>query len=101
MTTPEDLPPPDLLDNAGRIRRIVVALLAGVAVAAVVFGMTNAMAEPEHLSALGGSRTRGYQFVWYATGLAGAISFVCVLKFQDWLANKQYQRERVPPAKIR
>jgi len=101
MTTPEDLPPPDLLDNAGRLRRLVVALLVGGAAAAIAYHVADAAAQPEHQSGFCGSQARAFQFVFSTTSLVGGLVFVTVLKVQNWLANKKYQRERVPPAKVR
>ena len=101
MTDPEDLPPPDLLDNAGRTRRLIVALLAGGPAAAIAYYFADAAAQPEHQSGFCGSQVRAFQFVFSTAALVGTIVFITVLKVQNWLANKAYERERVPPAKVR
>lgn len=104
-SAPEDLPPPDLMDSSGRLRRLVIALLAGGAAAALGYFIADSLAKPDAMIASGmhtpGSVGRASGFVWYVTGLAGAIVFAIVLAVQNQLANKRYREGLVPKAKLR
>lgn len=98
---PQDLPPPDLLDSGPRIRRAVIALLAGVAAGAIAYMLASSAAEPDHLSNVGGSASRAYKFVFSVTALVGIIVFTIVLKVQKHFADKKYVRELVPQARAK
>ena len=100
-----ELPQPDLLDSSGRMRRLVVALLAGGAAAALAYFIANAVAKPDEMAASGqhtrGSVGRAFGFVFYMTAFAGAAVFTIVLVVQNQLAKKKWRRELVPPAQVR
>ena len=91
-----ELPPPDLLDQGGRARRLVLAALAGGATAAAVYGLTYQLSDPEHQATTG-----AFRFVFYMTAFAGAAVFVATLKILDWRANKKYRAQLVAQAKVR
>jgi len=95
-----ELPPPDLMDNQGRLRRIVIALLVGGAAAALGYYIADSMARPDEMVAAGktsGSVARASQFVFYVAGFAGIFMFLVALKLQDWLADKKYRASLGPP----
>jgi hypothetical protein len=101
-----ELPQPDLMDRAGRLRRLVVALIVGAAVGAAAWAITNEMAKPDEVSAakqLGESTVPqgggAYKFVWYMTAFFGAAAFGITLAIANQLAKKKYDRELAPPAK--
>ena len=73
-----ELPPPDLMDNQGRLRRIVIALLVGGAAAALGYYIADSMARPDEMVAAGktsGSVARASQFVFYVAGFAGIFAW--------------------------
>ena len=100
-----DLPPPDLMDNSGRMRRIVIALLLGGAAAALGYFVADSLAQPDAMVAAGktpGSVGRASQFVFYVAGLAGGIVFLVALTIQNKLADRTYRESLGPPrAKVR
>jgi hypothetical protein len=102
MTDPAQLPPPDLLDSAGRMKRLVIALMIGAAAAAAAYFLADSLAHPDELRGGlygGGQRSRGYQFVYYVTGLAGAACFTIALVVQNHFAKKKWRAEQVPQAR--
>lgn len=99
-----DFPAPDLKDDAGRMRRIVIALLLGGAAAAVGYFVADQLAEPDAMIAAGktsGSVARASQFVFYVAGLAGIVVFLIALTIQNKLADRKYREGLVPSAKVR
>jgi hypothetical protein len=90
-----DLPPPDLMDQSGRARRLFLALLAAGAVAASVYGITYKMSDPDHQATTG-----GFKFVFYMTGFAFVAVFIVVLKVLNWRADKKYRAQLVAQAKV-
>src|SRR6185295_11886169 len=104
MTDPSDLPPPELLDSSGRMKRIIIALAIGAAAAAAAYFIADSLAKPDELPGGlygGGQRVRGYQFVYYVTGLAGAVCFMIALAVQNHFAKKRWQADQVPRARVR
>ena len=84
----------------------MLAWIVGAAVAAATWAITNAMAHPDEVSAArqvgesitsygGGAR----RFVWYMTGFFGSGAFLITILVSTRLANRKWERERVPPAK--
>src|SRR5262245_45290851 len=103
MTDPSELPPPDLLDSAGRMRRLVLALLVGAAAATAAYFICESLAGRDMTGDLVygfGHRQRAYQFVYYVTGLAGAVCFLVALVLQNKLADRKYRAGLVPRARV-
>ena len=99
-----ELPPPDLKDSTGRMRRIVIALLLGGAAAGITFFICDSLAKPDEMNPNAhtmGHIGRAYNFVYYTTALVGAIVFSIAIAVQNHLAKKKWQAERVPVAKAR
>ncbi len=98
-----ELPQPDVMDRAGRMRRTVLALVVGVVAASIAFLICNHLAGPDeqvrdsvytstHIA-------NAYKFVYFTTALVGASAFSITLAIGNHLANKKWRRELVPPAK--
>jgi uncharacterized membrane protein YuzA (DUF378 family) len=100
MTDPSSLPPPDLLDSAGRLKRLITSLAIGAAGAIVAYLICDRLAEPDTQAAVGGSMNRAYRFVFYVTGLAGAVCFLVALGIQSKLAKQRWRAGLVPRARI-
>lgn len=94
-----ELPAPDIMDRAGRLRRLAIALVAGSVACAIVYAITNGLAKPDE--ARESYHARGaYRFVWYFSGAA----FFGVGSLVMWIlthhAKRKWQRDRdVPTAK--
>jgi len=103
----DELPQPDVMDQAGRMRRLVLALIVGAAAAAAAYAITYGMSHPDKVSAarqMGEDTTfhggGAWKFVWYMTAFFGAGAFTTTLAIANHLAKRTWQRERgVPPAK--
>src|SRR5262245_35318747 len=90
-----DLPPPDLMDNRGRLRRIVIALLVAGAAAAFAYAIADGLVtRSDH-----GSNARASQFVFYVTGFVGMAVFLATLTIQNKLADRAYRKSLVPLAR--
>ena len=101
---PDELPPPDLLDSSGRLRRLAIALVAGAIAGAIAFFICDSLAKPDEMVGGfdGGSQRRAYGFVYYTTGLVFAGVLAVALVIQNHLAKKAYVRELgLPKAKIK
>src|SRR5438067_9182933 len=69
-----ELPPPDLRDQSGRLRRLVLALIVGAAAGSAAYGILYAAIAPAEQH--GYTQTVGtYKLVWYVTGLVFALAF--------------------------
>ena len=90
-----DLPPPDLMDQGGRARRLFLALLAAGATAAAVYGIAYKLSDPEHQATTG-----AFKFVFYMTGFAFAAVFIVVIKVLNWRADKKYREQLLAQAKV-
>ena len=97
-----EFPQPDLLDSGGRLRRLVLALLIGVAVATFGYFIADAMARPDSMVAnhTPGSVGRAYGFVFYITAFSGAVAFIISLVVLNKLADKKYRENLVPRAQL-
>ncbi len=99
-----ELPPPDVLDRAGRLRRLVIALIVGITIGSLAFTALYALARPDEISAEHHFPTTGYtsgpwKFVGYFTVGAGGAAFCLTLAVLNRLAKRRWERERVPPAR--
>jgi MFS family permease len=92
------------MDRTGRVRRLVLALIVGAAVAAVAFFVCDSLAKPDEQVRDGVYTmqhvSNAYRFVWYFTGFAFAGSFVITLAIANRLARNKWQRERVATARV-
>jgi bacteriorhodopsin len=97
-----DLPPPDVKDSAGRLRRLVLALLIGAAAGALAYAITSSMVKPVTVDGVYTSTHVGntYKFVFYMTGLAFAVAFSITLAIANYRAKQQWRRELVAHAKV-
>jgi hypothetical protein len=101
MTPPSELPPPDVLDHAGRLRRAVISVLIGIAAATAVYYLTSSLAKPDELPGGlygGGQAERAYNFVFYMTGLAGAVAITLSMLVLNWLARRRERASWLPQA---
>ncbi len=92
-----ELPAPDIMDRAGRLRRLAIGLVAGSIACAIVYTITSGLAQPEQ--AANYYHARGaYRFVWYFSGAA----FFGVGTLVTWIlshrAKLRWQRDRDLPA---
>ena len=90
-----ELPPPDLMDQSGRARRLVLALLVAAGVGALVYGFTYKLSDPDHQATTG-----AFKFVFYMTGFAAMAAFIVTLKIANWRADKKYREQLVAQAKV-
>jgi hypothetical protein len=103
MTDPSELPPPDLLDTAGRLRRLVLSLLVGIAAGTAAYLLTSSLAKPDELPGGlygGGQSERAYKFVFYMTGLAAAVAATLTMFFLNQLARRRERAELLARAQV-
>lgn len=102
MTQPNEFPPPDLLDYSGRLRRIVIALMVGIAAGVVAYVICDGLAHPDQMSGVydGGSRNRAYKFVFYFTGVAAVVGTTGTLAILNYVAKRRARAESMPKAQI-
>lgn len=97
-----ELPPPDIRDSTGRLRRLVLAFVLGVVAASIAYVLLVNLAQPDsEPGGLGGQRGRAWKFVYYFTAVAGAGVFAIALVVQNVLAKKRWRAEQVAPARAR
>lgn len=96
-----DLPPPDLRDSTGRMRRIVISLLIGIAGAALGYVIASRTVDttPDGADRFGKAMSAGTFVIWVSLAAAVA-SFAIALVVQNHLAKKATRAERVPPARV-
>jgi hypothetical protein len=99
---------PDLMDQSGRMKRLVLAATAGVIAAGAAYGLFYGLARPDDVSAakqMGENITRygggAWKFVFYFTGIAGIVTFMVVLAIANRAAKKAYERGLTPQATAR
>jgi hypothetical protein len=98
------LPPPDLLDTTGRLRRLVIALLVGGACGGVGYAIANALVEPERRDRVARVVSRQMSagaFVLWVALIAGVASFAVALAVQTVLAKRKWKAEQMPRATVR
>lgn len=94
-----ELPPPDLMDEGGRLRRLVLALLVGAACAAAAYALCTWLTAGAHDNPYSwkGGPTR---FIWYMTGFFGAAGFILTLGIAEKLAKKRWMAQLVARARV-
>lgn len=98
-----ELPPPDLVDSAGRARRLVVSLLVGGAGGALAFVIGDRFIDttgPEAAHVSTRQMSAG-SFVIYLGLIAFVVTFCVALAVQNHLAKKRSHAELMPQAKVR
>lgn len=90
-----DLPPPDLMDQGGRAKRLFLALLVAAAVGTGTYLYCSRLADPDHQATYG-----GYKFVYFMTAFFGASAFLLVLGILNRRADKKYKDALVAQAKV-
>ena len=92
-----ELPQPDVMDRAGRARRIVLAFVVGVVVAGATYTIAylaipkSEMDEPFVYVSRNMSAS---SFVYWLTAVAGSLAFLITLGVASALAKRRWQRER-------
>ncbi len=92
---------PDLLDDAGRLRRLALAFVIAVLAGGIAYFVCDRLATPDEASAYGGQKVRAYEFVYYVTGLVFAVAFTAALAILKALAKRAERASALPPAKLR
>jgi hypothetical protein len=90
-----DFPQPDLMDQGGRAKRLLLALLAGAAAGTGTYLYTYRLADPDHQATYG-----GYKFVYFMTAFFGAVAFILALGILNKRADKKYKDALVAKAKV-
>lgn len=96
---------PDLKDSSGRMRRIVLSLLIGGAVAGIAYFLANAGVQPDkeaHTMHVTRGQMSGGTFVLWVTFVSFAVAVSAALGIQNALAKKAWRAEQqIPKAKLR
>ena len=101
---PDDLPPPDLKDSTGRMRRIVISLLVAGAAALVAYPIATKLVKPETEAPtmyVSSRQMDGGTFVVYVTLIVFASVLAGALALQNYLAKRKWREDMVPRAKVR
>jgi cytochrome c oxidase assembly factor CtaG len=98
-----DFPEPDLRDQAGRLRRLVISLFVAAVVGAITFGVARVVVQPasEPAAAHVNRNLSAGGFVMWVAAFVAAGAFVLALALQTWLAKRRDEATRVPPARLR
>ncbi len=96
---------PDLKDSSGRMRRIVLSLLIGGAVASIAYVIANALVQPDkdaRVAHVTRGQMSGGTFVIWVTLVAFAVGLAAALGIQNALAKKAWNAEqRIAKAIVR
>lgn len=93
MTEPA---PPDLLDSAGRLRRLAISLVVGAVLGGIAWTVTHQLTRDDPHNTDG-----AYRFIWYFTLGAFGGGFAGTLALLDHRAQQQWRRDRdMPSARI-
>lgn len=89
----------DLMDQGGRLKRLVLALLVAAAVGTAAYliasNLTGGAADNPYNWKGGPTR-----FIWYMTGLFGAIAFILTLGIAEKIAKKKWKESLVARAEV-
>ena len=96
---------PDLKDSTGRMRRIVLSLLIAGAVAAIAYGIANAVVQPDseaRVAHVTTSQMSAGTFVIWVALVAFVVALVAALGIQNALAKRAWSAEqRIAKATVR
>jgi drug/metabolite transporter (DMT)-like permease len=97
-----ELPQPDLMDQSGRMKRLVLALIVAAACGAVAYVICDQLAQPDNMAGGfdGGQQARAYKFVFYVVGFVVAGAFAVTLKIANARADKKYKEQLLAQAKV-
>jgi H+/Cl- antiporter ClcA len=94
----------DLRDTSGRLQRLVLALVAGVACGLAAYAIANALvdpgSEPEAAHVVRRQMSAGAFVLWIGL-LAGVIAFVATLAVLTRVAKRRWRERQVPKATAR
>jgi hypothetical protein len=94
-----DLPPPDIMDEGGRLRRLVLALLVGAACGTAAYFIASSLTggEADNPYNWKGGPTK---FIWYMTAFFGAVGFVLTMGITEKIAKKKWMQSLVARAEV-
>ncbi len=97
-----ELPPPDLMDEGGRLQRLVLALLVGAACGAAAYFVCDRLAQPDAMTGGfdGGHQARAFKFVFYMVGFFGVAGFLITLSIANGRAKKRWHQALVARAEV-
>ena len=97
-----ELPPPDLMDESGRLKRLVLALIVGAACGAAAYVICNQLARPDSMAGGfdGGHQARAFKFVFYMVGFFGVAGFILTLGIANNRAAKKWKESLVARAEV-
>jgi hypothetical protein len=89
------------MDQSGRARRIVLALVIGAAVGTAAYYICYALSRPdEYHNTIIVARQGPWRFIWYMTALVGMVAFTVTLMIANRFADKKYEASLVARAKV-
>jgi len=89
-----DVPVPDVMDSSGRMKRLIIGLIAGATAAAIAYFISDSMAKPAPGPSVSAYSHGAYKFVYYMTALAGGAIFIITTVVLEARAKKQWKREQ-------
>jgi hypothetical protein len=89
------------MDQSGRMRRIVLALIVGASCGALAYLLCDQLAQPDTMVGGydGGHQARAFKFIFYVTGFVGMAAFITTLKIANWRADKKYRESLLAQAR--
>jgi sulfite exporter TauE/SafE len=99
-----DFPAPDLMDTAGRVRRLVIALLVGAACGGIGYAIAHALVQPEaqpEAAHVASRQMSAGSFVIWVGLVAGIAGLILSLALQNVLAKRKWRADQMPRAQVR
>ena len=96
-----DLPPPDVLDQRGRLNRLVAAVCAGVVCGAATYALVYALAGHDYEARHYYTARSAGRFIFYFTGLAAVVGGTITHAVLRHRARKRELEVPVPKAEVR
>jgi hypothetical protein len=101
---PGELPQPDLIDQSGRMKRLIIALIIGASAAAIAYLIANGISKddvkPADAYGTGGHNSRIAGFVFYMMAFTGGLAFSATLAFLNYREKLKWRENRVPKATV-